>query len=400
MSLFRVAASPKGVLLNRLFAPLLICIAAACVDGRGQGHGAAWSGAAAGQAGPNPDFARLIEELSEPGGYFDTDNLISNEKSYLHVVGALDELGVQGGAYVGVGPDQNFSYIAAIRPSVAFIIDIRRDNLLQHLMFKALFSIARNRIEYLCLLFARPPPDDAQDWNDRGVDELVAYVDAAPTDPDAAELAMAAVVNRASNFGLDLSDADRETIRRFHGTFIREGLGLRFRSHGRSPRRNYPTYRQRLLERDLAGRRASYLVDEEDFQFLKSLQDGDRVVPVVGDLAGNHALAAIGRHVAARGERVSAIYVSNVEYYLWRANTYDRFAETVAELPFDGRSVIIRSYFGRNFGYAHPHAVPGYYSVQLLQTFESFVQENSHGGLRSYIDLVTRGAIDLQASVP
>src|SRR5215207_7700196 len=80
-------------------------------------------------------FAALVARLSEPGGYFDTDNLISNESSYLHAVGRLRALRGAGptGAYVGVGPDQNFSYIAAARPKVAFIVDIRRDNLLQHL---------------------------------------------------------------------------------------------------------------------------------------------------------------------------------------------------------------------------------------------------------------------------
>ena len=82
-----------------------------------------------------------MAQLSERGGYFDTDNLISNEKSYLHVIPALRDGGVTGGAYIGVGPDQNFSYIAQVRPAIAFIVDIRRDNLLLHLLFKALFSI-------------------------------------------------------------------------------------------------------------------------------------------------------------------------------------------------------------------------------------------------------------------
>ena len=90
-------------------------------------------------------FARLIERLSEPGGYFDTDNLISNETSYLHVMGKLREMGVTGGAYLGVGPGQNFSYIAQIRPNVAFLVDIRRDNLLQHLLYKALFELSDSR---------------------------------------------------------------------------------------------------------------------------------------------------------------------------------------------------------------------------------------------------------------
>ena len=77
-------------------------------------------------------FAALSEQLSEPNGEFDTDNLISNESSYLHVMPTLEQAGVSGGVYIGVGPDQNFSYIARIRPSAAFIIDIRRDNMLMH----------------------------------------------------------------------------------------------------------------------------------------------------------------------------------------------------------------------------------------------------------------------------
>src|SRR5919201_155650 len=90
-------------------------------------------------------FARLVAQLSEPGGYFDSDNLMSNEASYLHVLGRMRALGVSGGAYLGVGPDQNFSYMAQVRPRIAFIIDIRRDNLLEHLLLKALFAQARNR---------------------------------------------------------------------------------------------------------------------------------------------------------------------------------------------------------------------------------------------------------------
>ena len=90
-------------------------------------------------------FARLVQRLSEPGGYFDSDNLISNETSYLHVLDGMRRLKVQGGAYIGVGPDQNFSYIARIRPTTAYIIDIRRDNLLLHLLFKALFARSTTR---------------------------------------------------------------------------------------------------------------------------------------------------------------------------------------------------------------------------------------------------------------
>src|SRR5690349_5224012 len=127
-------------------------------------------------------FARLVERLSEPGGFFDSDNLISNETSYLHVLEALHRLGVHGGVYLGVGPDQNFSYIADIRPSVAIIVDIRRDNLLEHLLFKAMFSMSRDRADYLSLLLGRPAPRGRAAWRDRSMQDLVEYFDHTPAD--------------------------------------------------------------------------------------------------------------------------------------------------------------------------------------------------------------------------
>src|SRR5499427_9776429 len=117
-------------------------------------------------------FAQTIARLSEPNGYFDTDNLISNESSYLQVVPELAQRGVHGGAYVGVGPDQNFSYIAATRPSIAFIIDIRRDNELLHLLFKALFKESRTRADYVSLLVGRTPPADADAWRAATIDRI------------------------------------------------------------------------------------------------------------------------------------------------------------------------------------------------------------------------------------
>jgi len=344
-------------------------------------------------------FAGLVERLSEPGGYFDTDNLISNERSYLHVIGKLREMGVRGGAYVGVGPDQNFSYIGHLRPSVAFIIDIRRDNLLQHLVFKALFAHSRNRAEYLARLLGRPAPPDVGQWGDRSIAAIVAYLDATPADSAAAQAARAAVLADARRSGIPLSAADVRTLSRIHQAFVDAGLGLQFTSHGRAPRPYYPTLRQLVLERDLAARPASYLASEDDFQYVRRLQQRNLVVPVVGDLAGDHALAEIGRVVAERGERVSALYTSNVEDYLIRDGTFDRYARTVASLPRGPRSVIIRSYFGyfgRGPGRPHPQLVDGYASAQLLQTVASFAAEHARGGLQTYADVVTKGAIELK----
>src|SRR5262245_22060007 len=101
-------------------------------------------------------WADLVQSLSEPAGYFDSDNFISNETSYETVLTRLSELKLQGGVYIGVGPDQNFTYLTRLRPEQAIIIDIRRQNMLQHLLYKALMERARSRLEYLSLLFSRP----------------------------------------------------------------------------------------------------------------------------------------------------------------------------------------------------------------------------------------------------
>ncbi len=341
-------------------------------------------------------FAALIERLSEPASYFDTDNLISNERSYLHVMGTLQRLGVRGGAYVGVGPDQNFSYIAQVRPEIAFIIDIRRDNLLQHLLFKALFALSQNRIEYLSLWLGRPLPDNPAAWDDQPIHALVAHVDSPPAGERRITAIGDAIWNRVSSFGLPLSEGDSATIRRFHRAYVEAGLGLRFRSFNRPPLPDYPTLEQLLLERDLSGQLTSYLATETSFQYVKSLEDRDLVVPVVGDLGGEHALAAIGSLLDQSGLKLSAFYTSNVEFYLMRQGSFERYGENMLRLPRDGQSVIIRSYFNRGFGGVHPQYVPGYRSTQLMQTVSSFVDEYSSGGYPTYWDLVTKHSIDLK----
>jgi len=296
-------------------------------------------------------FAAQIASLSEKGGFFDTDNLISNERSFLEVLSDLDKNNVRGGAYVGVGPDQNFSYIAQVRPSIAFIIDIRRDNLLLHLLFKAVFEQARTRVEYLSLLFGRPVPADLDGWRNAPVARLAEYIDHANADPKAVDALRSRLDVVVKGFGVPLTTDDMTTIDRFHRRFIEAGLALQFQSFNRYYAQNYyPTYEELLLGKDRDGRHGHYLASEDAFQFLKSLQARDRVIPVVGDLSGPTALVAIGHLLADKGETLSAFYASNVEFYLDRQGSYQRFVNNLGRLPHTSRSVIIRSIFNRGIG--------------------------------------------------
>ncbi len=312
------------------------------------------AGAVASRA-PIPDsaFAALSARLSEPGGYFDTDNLISNEAGYLKVLGALERLGVHGGAYVGVGPDQSFSYIAAIGPAIAFIVDIRRDNLLQHLLLKALVERAPTRVQFLAGLLGRPAPPDTAGWRERSVDDIVSYLDRTPADAATVAALRLELTRRVQSYGIPLDSADLATIRRFHRAFIDQGLGLRFSSAGRAPRPYYPTYRRLISETDLAGNQASYLSSGERYAVVRELETANRVIPVVGDLSGDHALREIGAVLQEMGLELTAFYASNVESYLWRDGTFPAWVENLKALPSKANAVVIRSYFP-GYGWVHP----------------------------------------------
>jgi hypothetical protein len=189
-----------------------------------------------------------------------------------------------------------------------------------------------------------------------------------------------------AGFGVPLSTADRETINRFHRTFIDSGLSLKFQSAGRAPRSVYPTYRDLLLETDRSGNQANYLASDAAFQVVKKLQAQDQVIPVVGDLAGDRALASIARLMIERGDRLSAFYLSNVELYLWQDGAFPQFMTNLARLPSGPRSVVIRAVFGTTID----ESVPGYYSTSVVQPVADLVRNHQQGRYRSYWSLIAR----------
>lgn len=344
------------------------------------------------------DFGQLVTRLSERAGYFGSDNLVSNELSYQHVLGRLQKMNVTGGAYLGVGPDQNFTYIAQIKPRIVFMVDIRRDAMLQHLVFKALFMMSRNRIEYLANLFARPLPKDHKKWGDRPIRDLVDYFDRTPLDQKLADKLKDEVHKKINTFGLTLSPRDWETLDEIYHAFYTDCLEVRYTIRDRPTGRFFPAYRDLMLEKDLEGKHRNYLATEADFQVIKQLQDRNLIIPVTADLSGIKGIKAVGDFLKETGEKVAAFYVSNVEFYLWRQDSMGRFVENLKSLPIDDRSVIIRSYF--NYAYytnVHPQTIENYFSVQILQTIDSLLKDYaSSEGYNSYYDLTTRRSLELK----
>src|SRR5215831_4242775 len=104
-------------------------------------------------------FWKAITDFSEEGGFFRFENFLSNELGFQFVIPGLKDLTKPGGVYLGVGPEQNFTYIVAVAPKIAFITDIRRQNMIELMMYKAIFELAPQRADFLSMLFSRRRPN-------------------------------------------------------------------------------------------------------------------------------------------------------------------------------------------------------------------------------------------------
>jgi hypothetical protein len=332
------------------------------------------------------EFSRLVRDLSEEGGYFRSDNFTSNETSYLHVVGKLRELGATGGAYIGVGPEQNFTYIAKVRPRIAFIIDIRRQAVIQHLMFKAIFHLASSRAQYLSLLLSKPLPKDKTPSPDAPVNEMLALLGEAPAD-DRAYASNLAAIRKAikEDFQVQLSDTDQTSLDYVYKNFRDEGLDIAYRMEG-SRGGWFPSLKELIVQPDQHGKLGNFLATKEDYEFVRDLQRKNLVIPVVGDFAGKKALAAIGDYLRKGGFTVSAFYTSNVEQYLFQNGVFAGFAENVRKLPITEKSVFIRAV--PNTRFTHPAQLPGHRTTTLLQQLSVFLKDFDDGRFQTYTDLV------------
>ncbi|HET9423760.1 MAG TPA: hypothetical protein VFO55_00205 [Gemmatimonadaceae bacterium] len=340
-------------------------------------------------------YGKAFLSLSEPAGYFPSENVVSNETSYLHVLDAMRRIGVKGGAYIGVGPDQNFSYIAAIRPDVAYMFDIRRDAMIEHQLFKAVFSMSRNRLEYLCVLLAKPVPADVVAWKDRPIGDIIDYVDRTPASVEIAKTSEREIERRAASFGIPLTEDDIAVLAMYRAAFIRFGLDVQYSSLNGNMMGSMPVWRDLLVEVDRSGNQLNYLAADSLFQYVKQMQAANRIIPVTGNAAGPTALRRLGDEIRSRGLVVSALYMSNVEQYLMRDGGFASFAANVKTLPRDAKSVMIRSVFASGRGGAgwHPMSVPGYNSTQLLQFMDTFVTEVDAGRIRTYNQLLDHGHV-------
>jgi hypothetical protein len=295
------------------------------------------------------EFWNLVMEFSEPNGFFRSDNLLSNEVWMQYVIPELVEIARPGRVYMGVGPEQNFTYITAVRPSMAFIVDVRRGNLNLQLMYKALFELSTDRADFVSRLFSRPRPEGLSEASTVS-DIFSAYWPTQPSDELFAANFEAIVTLLSKTHGFELSPDDIENIRSVYSQFESAGPALTYSMGGRGGR-NFPTYADLMVATDEGGMARSYLSSEENFEFIKSLESRNLLVPLVGNFAGPKAVRSVGAYVRARNTIVQTFYLSNVEQYLTMDGIWLDFCRNVATLPMDQSSRFIRSVRNTQFGF-------------------------------------------------
>jgi len=320
-------------------------------------------------------FWRLISDYSEESVHEFRFEYMSNEQEYLYVINRLKENRKPGGVYVGVGPEQNFTYIAAIQPKMAFIVDIRRENMLEHLLYKAVFELSADRVDFLSRLFARKAATGlGEKPTARAL--LQAYRNL-PPDPELYRRNLQATRDQLIKVHkFQLNAEDQNALDYIYRVFVDSG--------------NAFAYLDLMTATDEKGQPRSYLANEENFQIVREMQKKNLIVPVIGDFAGSKALRSVGRYVKDHGATVTAFYTSNVEQYLFmQGDDWRKFLTTVSTFPLDALSMFIRSshlWYGDS--YTPPRQVAGRRFIQLLSPMAEVTKAFNAGKVTSYEALI------------
>jgi hypothetical protein len=332
-------------------------------------------------------FWRMVTDFSEPGGFFRSDNFVSNETSFQYVIPELQRTTRQGGVYLGVAPDQNFTYLIALKPRIAFIVDIRRQNMVHHLMYKAMIEMAPDRAEFMSLLFARARPKglDAESTPEALFNAF------SNVTPDTLQFTknLAAVTEwLTKRHGFTLSAADLQSLEYVYRAFMTAGpdITYAFPNGGGRGFGRWPSFAQLMLETDGQGNNRAYLASEANFRMLKDLETNNLIVPLVGNFSGDKTLRTVGRYLKERGATVTVFYTSNVEQYLFQqGDDWQRFYANVATLPLDSTSTFVRSLSnGNGFRPGSPNSR----SVQLLSSVLETLKAVKDGRVQTYYDMI------------
>jgi hypothetical protein len=285
------------------------------------------------------EFWRIVTDFSEPGGAFPYENFVSNEISYQDILPELSRIVKPGGAYLGVAPEQNFTYIAASRPKVAFILDIRRQNMLELLMYKALFEMSADRVEFVSRLFSRPKPTGVTPM--ASAEDIFKAFEPVVGSSVLYKQTLQAIKDRlVKQHQFKLVGDDEQKVEYVFNVFLRGGPRMDYAYASSSPNNSVPSYYNLMVATDGRGKNWSYLETEDRYQYIRDMQLKNLIIPLVADFGGPKTINTIAQYLKDHGALVSVFYISNVEDYL--NSLWPQYRANLAALPTDASTLLIR----------------------------------------------------------
>ncbi len=291
---------------------------------------------------------------------------MSNEREFPSALPELKKTAKPDGIYLGVGPEQNFTYIATTTPKLAFIFDIRRENMLEHLIYKALFELSSSRSDFISRLFSRRAPVGLNDKSTVGA-LFQAYGAIAP-DSQLLRQNLQAIKDRLlKDHHLPLTAEDQASIDNIYRTICEAGPGPAPSSGNQfgaffGGGRGGANYAELMMATDEKGVAHSYLAVEESFRFVQDMEKRNRIVPLVGDFAGTKAIRAVAKYPQAiTGATVATFLVLQT----WSNTCFSR-----------GMTGVVTIRTSRRFPWMHP---AHFFAVPTLPTLRtrSRGQDNS-----------------------
>jgi hypothetical protein len=222
----------------------------------------------------------------------------------------------KGGAYVGVGSDQNYTLAAAAGSELVFLLDIDQSVVDLHRCYEALIEASPDPQT----LYAR--------WSPAGAAESAQIIEAAYA---------------------ALPDADRRRIVRLY----------------KAARETVYIHLDRVLRRHQGGQPTSWMSNPEMYAYVRALFLADRVRMMAGDLTGPSSLQTVGAAAKALGVPIRVVYFSNAEEYF----DYNRqFVANVDALVGDDDAVLLRTIYSKDWIHADQLWA---YQVQALPDFHA-----------------------------
>jgi hypothetical protein len=264
---------------------------------------------------------------------------------------------------------------------MAFVLDIRRQNMLEHLLYKSLMELCADRAEFLSRLFSRYRPESLGDHP--GAAALVAaYQESEPSAAFFDGNLKLVLEHLERTKGFALSNEDKAGVRRVYQAFFDSGPDLTYTFlGGYGGFMGMPTYGELMTEDDGHNTNWNFLAAEDNYKRVQHLQKNNLIVPIVGDFAGPKAIRSIAQYLKTHNAVLTVFYTSNVEQYLFQDDeNWRRFYANVGTLPADSSSVFIR-YVLNSWRFSRR-------SRTLMSSIPDLLAAYDRGRIRSYYDVI------------